>query len=180
VKLAVLSDVHDHVWNLRTALAALDDAEALVFCGDLCSPFVVALLAEGFPGRPIHAVFGNNDGDLFRIAQNAARHEHLHLHGEVYKGDLGGFKVAVNHFPELALELARSGSFDLVCFGHDHRFRVEREAALAVNPGTLLGWDPAARADVPATFAVLETVTRDLAFFEVSAGAVRPVRSSAG
>jgi putative phosphoesterase len=173
VKLAVLSDVHDHVWNLRAALSSLDDAEAVLFCGDFCSPFVVALLAEGFPGRPVHAVFGNNDGDLYRIAQNAARHEHVHLYGEVFKGDLGGLRVAVNHFPDLALELARSGSFDLVCFGHDHRFRVEQEAALAVNPGTLLGWDPGARADVPATFAVVDADALEPVFFEVADGRVR-------
>jgi putative phosphoesterase len=175
VKLAVVSDVHDHVWNLRAALASLDDADALVFCGDFCSPFVLALLAEGFQGRPIHAVFGNIDGDLFRIAQNAARHEHVQLHGEVFKGELGGLRVAVNHFPDLALELARSGRFDLVCFGHDHRYRIEQEAGLAVNPGTLLGWDPAARADVPATFAVVDTGAREAVFFEVAGGGVQPL-----
>ncbi len=81
----------------------------------------------------------------------------------------------MNHFPELALELARSGSFDLVCFGHDHRFRVEQEAGLALNPGTLLGWDPSTRADVPATFAVLDTDTREPSFFEVVGGEVRPL-----
>lgn len=175
MKVAVLSDVHDHVWNLRAALASLGDADALVFCGDFCSPFVVALLAEGFAGRPVHAVFGNNDGDLFRIAQTAARHDHVRLEGEVFTGELGGLRVAANHFPDIALELARSGSFDLVCFGHDHRFRAERAGALAVNPGTLLGWDPAARADVPATFAVVDTDGPDAAFFEVADGGVRPL-----
>ena len=175
MKVAVLSDVHDHVWNLRAALGSLDDADVLLYCGDFCSPFVVPLLAEGFTGRPIHAVFGNNDGDLFRIAKNAAGHEHVHLWGEVYRDELGGLRVAMNHFPELALELARSGSFDLVCFGHDHRFRVEQEAALALNPGTLLGWDPSTRADVPATFAVLDTDTREPSFFEVVGGEVRPL-----
>ena len=75
MKIAVLSDVHDHVWNLQAALASLDDTEALLYCGDLCSPFVVGLLAEGFQNRPIEIVFGNNDGDLFRIAQNAAKHD---------------------------------------------------------------------------------------------------------
>jgi hypothetical protein len=44
-----------------------------------------------------------------------------------------------------------------------------------VNPGTLLGWDPAARADVPATFAVVETEPREAAFFEVAGGRARPL-----
>ena len=51
MKVAVLSDVHDNVWNLRAALESLAEAEALVFCGDLCSPFVLGLLADGFPEK---------------------------------------------------------------------------------------------------------------------------------
>jgi putative phosphoesterase len=168
MKVAILSDVHDHVWNLGAALPALGDTEALVFCGDLCSPFVVGLLAEGFANRPIHVVFGNNDGDLYRIALNAARHDHVQLHGEVFKGELGGRRFAVNHFPEIAGELAASGDFDVVCFGHDHRIRLERHGeALAINPGTLLGYEPGSRTDVPATFVVYDTSTHEAVAWQV-------------
>ena len=176
MKVAVLSDVHDHVWNLRAALDAVREADALVFCGDFCSPFVVPLLAEGFPG-PIHAVFGNNDGDLFRIAQNAARFDHVQLHAELFAGELGGRPVAANHYPEIALGLADSGRFDLVCYGHTHRFAVEaRGSALTVNPGTLLGYDPAERHDVAATFAVYDTTNAEALLFSVGLrGEVAPL-----
>ncbi|MFN8541102.1 MAG: metallophosphoesterase family protein [Thermomicrobiales bacterium] len=90
MKLAILSDVHDNVWNLRAALGALGECEALLYCGDLCSPFVIGLLGEGFAGKPIHVVFGNNDGDLFRIAGNAARQEQITLHGELFQGSSTG------------------------------------------------------------------------------------------
>jgi hypothetical protein len=56
MKIGILSDIHDNLWNLRAALGGLGEADALICCGDLCSPFVVGLLAEGFPGRPIHVV----------------------------------------------------------------------------------------------------------------------------
>jgi uncharacterized protein len=172
VRIAVLSDVHDHVWNLHAALASLEDADALLFCGDLCSPFVVGLMAEGFSGRPIEVVFGNNDGDLFRIAQNAAKHDHVTLRGEVFKGELGGTRVAVNHFPDIAAELVAGGAFDLVCSGHDHIFRIERRSrTLAVNPGTLLGYEPVSRRDVPATFAVYDTNTGEATGYRVEAEA---------
>ena len=168
MKIAVLSDVHDHIWNLQTALASLDDTEALLYCGDLCSPFVVGLLAEGFQNRPIEIVFGNNDGDLFRITQNAAKHEHVRLHGEVYKNQLDGRDIAMNHFPAIAGEFLGAGSFDLVCFGHDHTFRIERTGrTLAVNPGTLLGYDPVHGRDVPATFAVYDGETGEAAGYQV-------------
>jgi len=62
--IAVLSDCHDNIWNLEKVLPKLDKAEVVLFCGDFCAPFTLKLLAEGFT-RPIHAVFGNNDGDVW-------------------------------------------------------------------------------------------------------------------
>ena len=78
MKIAIISDIHDNVWNLRAAmhwLASLQGDEAaqeLICCGDLCSPFVLSLLANGFSG-PIHAVAGNNEGDWRQIMINAAK-----------------------------------------------------------------------------------------------------------
>ena len=50
MRIAVLSDIHDHVWNLQAVLGALPAVDALICCGDLCSPFVVDLLAQRFAG----------------------------------------------------------------------------------------------------------------------------------
>ena len=50
--------------------------------GDLCSPFVIHHLGKGFKGT-IHIVFGNNDGDLYRMTQNSQAYPHLSLHGEM-------------------------------------------------------------------------------------------------
>lgn len=40
MKLAILSNIHDTVWNLRAALGALGGADALLFCRRLanCHP----------------------------------------------------------------------------------------------------------------------------------------------
>jgi putative phosphoesterase len=179
VKIAVVSDVHDHVWNLRTALAALGEAEALLFCGDLCSPFVIPVLAEGFAG-PVHVVFGNNDGDLYRITQNARSFGNIDLHGELFKGELGGLRVAVNHYPEIGESLAASGAYDLVCYGHDHRYTVaHRGEALLLNPGTLLGYDPASRADIPATFVIADSDARTASGYRVGPGGIVEPHQSA-
>ncbi|TVR68836.1 MAG: YfcE family phosphodiesterase, partial [Spirochaetaceae bacterium] len=64
--IAVLSDIHDNIWNLEKALVQVKDqrAEVLLFLGDFCAPFTLAQIAEGFSG-PVHAIFGNNDGDTF-------------------------------------------------------------------------------------------------------------------
>ncbi|MDQ4074952.1 MAG: metallophosphatase family protein [Chloroflexota bacterium] len=132
MRIGILSDIHDHVWNLQAALHWMNGAqgeqgvEALICCGDLCSPFIVGLLAEGLPERPIHIVFGNNDGDLFRISANAAKHEQVHLHGELFEAELDGKRVAANHYPTIALPLAHSAHYDVVCFGHNHQYEITR------------------------------------------------------
>lgn len=157
MRIAILSDIHDHVWNLRAALSALRDVDALLVAGDLCSPFVLPILADGFQTGRIHIVFGNNDGDRFRMAQVAQAYEHVELHGEAYDARLDGRRLVMNHFPALA-EPMDAERVAVVVYGHDHRYRVERTAAgWRLNPGTLLGYDPLTRADVPATFLVLDT-----------------------
>ncbi len=162
MKIAILSDIHDHVWTLKAALRAVQDTDILICCGDLCSPFIIPIMAENY-SRPIHLVFGNNDGDLFRITKNASRYPHVHIEGEYFEGILGGKKFALNHYDNIAGNLARSGNFQVVCFGHNHRFEINRYGnSLAINPGTLLGYSPLDACDVPPTFVIYNSET-DLA-----------------
>ncbi len=159
MRLLIVSDIHDHVWHLAAMLAAAPASDRLVVCGDLCAPFVAAQLAEAYTG-PIHLVFGNNDGDHFRITQLADRHPHVWLHGELLEADWDGLRVAVNHYPEIARPLAASGAYDVVCYGHDHRYAVHRHAdTWLLNPGPVMGYAPADRADVPATCLLYDSDT---------------------
>ena len=171
MRIAVISDIHDHVWNLAATLEAARDADVLVCCGDLCSPFIVHQIGRGFSG-PVHVVFGNNDGDLFRIAANARKYENIHLHGEFFRGELGGKRVAMNHYDHIARAIAASGEFDLVCYGHNHVHDVRRVGrTLAVNPGSVMGATFAAdgsRTDVPATFVVFDTESGEVETYEAA------------
>jgi putative phosphoesterase len=173
MRLAVLSDIHDNIWKLRAALAALQDADVLLCCGDLCSPFVIHQLARGFP-RDIHLVFGNNDADTFRITRNAAAYPRVHLHGEWMVQSFGGRRVAMNHFDFLAGPLAASGQFDAVFFGHNHVHEIRREGGtLAVNPGAIMGARPTAQGgivDVDATFVIYDTEAHAVATFRIGSG----------
>jgi putative phosphoesterase len=90
MKIAIISDIHDNVWNLRATMHWLmslqgDDAiEQLICCGDLCSPFVMGLITEYCKEQsiPIHLVFGNNDGDASRITAQAKDKSFLYIHNE--------------------------------------------------------------------------------------------------
>jgi putative phosphoesterase len=160
MKIAILSDIHDNVWKLASALDAAREADALICCGDLCSPFVAHQIGRGFAG-PIHIVFGNNDGDLFRIANNARGYGHIHLHGELFRGEFDGKRVAANHYESIGRALAASSEFDVVCHGHNHVYEVTRIGrTLSINPGAIMGARFApdgARADAPSTFVIYDT-----------------------
>jgi putative phosphoesterase len=162
MKLAILSDIHDNIWKLDAALPHLAEAEAVIFCGDLCSPFTLDRLARGAAGRPVHVVWGNNEGDVRLMVKLIAAAGNVALHGQLAELELGGLRVAVNHYPEIARRLAESGAYDLVCYGHDHRAHEERLAngAMLLNPGEVMGlyghaslslFDTAARAATPVT-----------------------------
>lgn len=167
MRLGIVSDIHDNLWNLKPAIEWLNThAGILLCCGDLCSPFVIDELRK-FTGA-VHIVFGNNDADLFRITRKCDAR--VQVHGELFEAELGGRRVAMNHFDFLARPMAQSGLYDLVCFGHNHRISLERFGrALALNPGPLMGaaFGPEGWESVDATFAVYDTATGEARSYRI-------------
>lgn len=141
--IGVFSDVHDNLANLRKAIAAFTErgAEALIFCGDFCSPIPSRVMAAEFEGD-VHCVFGNGDGDRFAILTVAhTQYENLKLHGEYAELEFDGRKLAVTHYPFYAKALAHTGDYDAVFSGHTHEPHTETIGeCLWVNPGEILGW----------------------------------------
>ena len=160
MKIAVLSDIHDNIWQLEKLLASLE-ADALIFCGDFCAPFTLAQIAEGF-GGPVHVVFGNNDGDLLHLARVGGRYKHVKVHGQFAELEMDGRSVAVTHYPEIGRALARGGVYDLVCYGHSHEQVVEQDGrTLLLNPGEVMGRLGAS------TYALYDTETGQAEIVEV-------------
>ncbi len=141
MKVAVISDIHDQLGNLERALRLVQESGAgvLLFLGDLCAPFTLVQLAEGFAG-PVHVVFGNNDGDTFQITQVAGKYPQVTLHGQLAELEIDGRKLALNHYPAIARRLAESGAYDAVFSGHDHRsYQHQIGKTLWANPGEIMG-----------------------------------------
>jgi putative phosphoesterase len=141
VKIGVLSDTHDNLVNLRAAVAALGSRGIglLLHAGDFCSPFT---LAEFAPlrqrGATMRAVFGNNDGDRLMLARRGEGF--CEFRDGAWVMDVEGRRIAMMHYPDLAEDLWRGGTFDLVIYGHDHRVRVEGTGRKLLNPGTGSGY----------------------------------------
>jgi putative phosphoesterase len=168
MKIAILSDIHDNLWNLLPALTAAKEADVLICCGDLCSPFVIDELARF--ERDIHIVFGNNDADLYRITAKALKKAHCHVHGELFESEFDGKHLVANHFDYLARPMSKSGAYDVVCFGHNHELEISREErCLLINPGSIMGakfssgrWE-----DTIPSFVIYETSSNTAAAFGI-------------
>ena len=141
MKLAAISDIHDNIWSLARVLQAIagEGVDALLVLGDLCAPFTLRDIGNGFAG-PVHAIFGNNDGDHFHLMQVAAEAGNVTLYGPFAELTFADARVALVHYPELARGLAASGSYRAVFYGHSHKAEVNRVGeCVAINPGQVIG-----------------------------------------
>ena len=162
MKLAVFSDTHDNIWKIDKALALTDEAEVIIHCGDLCSPFVIKHFGKAAKKRPIHVIWGNNDGDIQMISQVASVFPEFKLHGILAEFEVDGVRIALNHYPKIARALAGTGDYDLVCYGHDHTAHNSRVGeCVLLNPGELMGMMGSS------SFAMFDTTDRSVEFIEV-------------
>lgn len=164
MKIAIMSDSHDNIWKIDQALEKVKDADVLIHCGDLCSPFVIKHLGDWAGERPVYIVWGNNDGDRQMITSNAEKYAYITLCGEYARLELDGVRVFVSHYPEIAESVADSGDYDLVCYGHDHtRAKKKIGKTVLLNPGEIMGLNGTS------TLAVFDTKTRKCRFETVAA-----------
>ncbi len=181
MKLALISDVHDHVWHLRAALSApqVQACDELWCCGDLCSPFALAMMGDLFD-KPIHVVLGNNDADTFRmmalVAQRPGFAGRVQVHGEYYVRSWNEMTLAMNHYDGIAADLAASGKHRYVFFGHNHKAcddtaQGSHGETRLLNPGSIMGMTLAAGKPEPAPHSccTIDMATDRVDWWEVKA-----------
>lgn len=162
MKIAIISDSHDNIWKLDRALSKVGEADVLIHCGDLCSPFVIKHLGEWAEERPVHIVWGNNDGDRLMITSNAEAYKNITLCGEYARLELDGIRVFVTHYRGIAEAVADSGDYDLVCYGHDHTQAIKEVAgSILLNPGEIMGLNGTS------SLALFETENRKCRFIDI-------------
>lgn len=163
MKISIISDTHDNLANLEKflELAKRDKIEAIIHCGDVTTPETLAWLAERFAG-PIKLACGNMEIRREEFAEIAQKHKNLEVfaeigtmrHTEQDKNSLIEINIAFVHKPQKAQELATSGAYAFVFYGHTHKPWINKKGATIIsNPGTLGGVFT-----VP-TFAILDTET---------------------
>lgn len=144
--IGVFSDTHDNISNLEKAKQIFIKskvAEAF-FCGDLCSPFTLKFLAD-WPFK-IHAVLGNNEGDLIGIKRRLEKYQMKNfLYPEkplFYEGQIESKKIAVfhGHINKFTDSLISSQEYNFVFTGHTHQAQIKEQGkTIWINPGSVTG-----------------------------------------
>jgi hypothetical protein len=140
MKIGVLSDTHDSLFNLIFALEGLRERgiETVIHCGDL-TDFELLSRFEGF--RLIY-LLGNMDHASGTIAKLVQKMNPDNFVGLVFTGKLGGASVAAthSHLDGKVMELVQSGRYQWIFHGHTHQRRDETiRGTRIVNPGALGG-----------------------------------------
>ncbi|MDD5222216.1 MAG: YfcE family phosphodiesterase, partial [Patescibacteria group bacterium] len=159
MKIVIISDTHDNLTNTEKALKWIkkQGINTLIHCGDLCAPtFLTQFLVKKFTGQ-IHLVYGNV-GDKKMLEQRVVNFPSVNYCRESGSIKIDGKKIAFTHRPDKAKEMALTGKYDLVFYGHTHKpwedkikikeksisnvlqsKRKTKKIVRLVNPGTLAG-----------------------------------------
>lgn len=140
MKIGILSDTHNNLKNLQTALEHFhnNEIDTLIHCGDLTGTEA----AQAMVGFRVICAFGNGDVASGDIRKSLLEQNPDSYAGLVYKGRIGGARIAVTHghMPSLLEELLRSGEHDYVFKGHSHQHKEEMIGfTRLINPGALGG-----------------------------------------
>ena len=141
MKIGIISDSHDHHLNVLKAVEVFNEHKVsyILHAGDIVSPFTATAFSK-VEGAKLIAVFGNNDGEKIIL-----KREFDSFGGEIYedcyKGEIAGRKIFMTHRPSIVDEMAASGKFDLVIYGHTHKQDIRKSGdTLIINPGESTDW----------------------------------------
>lgn len=165
MKIAVLSDSHDHIWNLEKVVKKITGkVDCYVHCGDLIAPFISQILNKS--KAPGYICLGNNDED--HIAMKNVGGDKIswvsvgQQFGELEKD---GRRIAYCHYPKLGNLLASTGDYHAVFYGHTHK-AVNKKVGktLLLNPGAICGITAGVifgekKKHDPASYAIYDTKT---------------------
>ena len=148
MKIGIISDTHDHKDNITKAVNIMNErkVDALIHCGDYCSPFVKLWFDKLNPRikENFFGVFGNNDGDHVFLRQNLGTICKLVENGYELILELESRRIYAAHMPKQKTlqALTNSGNFDIVLSGHTHSMvhKKHENGVLEVNPGECCGY----------------------------------------
>ena len=161
MKIGVMSDSHDHINNITKSIQVFKDRKVdyVLHVGDYVNPNSV----RACQGIKLVGIFGNNDGDKFRL-MTAFNEISGEIRGDFWEFQEDSLKFACYHGTENPLKeaLIECGKYDVVIYGHTHKCEnIKFRDTLVLNPGTVHGFDN------NATIMIFDTQTRQAELIEI-------------
>ncbi len=168
MKIAIISDIHDNLANLKNFLSfAKKEKVTVVFCcGDVISAETLDYLISNFEGK-VFLTLGNADLKEKILERFSKKDSKLTIFRDFGEVELDNLKIAFSHslekikpvasLPVIGPQLSKNQvqEYDFVFFGHTHRPSLENSGKTKIlNPGNLAGLY------YKATFAILDTKTK--------------------
>ncbi|MBD3248365.1 YfcE family phosphodiesterase [Candidatus Falkowbacteria bacterium] len=155
MKIAIISDIHDNLVNLKKFLLWTHDnkAESIICCGDLTNSETLNVLASGFDGS-IYLAKGNME---LYSEKDLERYDNIEHGGKQACFKIDETMFGLCHEPLYIDKILKNDKPAIIFYGHTHKPWIEeRNGIKVVNPGTLGGMFSRA------TFAVWDTDKKGL------------------
>ena len=139
MKIGIISDTHDNLYMISKAAETFkkENVDLVLHAGDSVAPFTVMIWEK--MGIEVQAVYGNNDGDREMLKKSFRKIGAIHERPREFI--INGKKILVMHEPDNLKDLALSGKYDIIVYGHTHRKKNYREGdTLILNPGEGGAW----------------------------------------
>ena len=150
MKIAIISDIHDNIPNLKKCLeyCLKNNIEKIFCCGDVTNFETLKFLANNFQ-KEIYLIKGN--AEIF-TDDEPKKYENIIYFGRIARFELAKKTIGLCHEPFLLDYVLKKGKCDIIFYGHTHKPWIEKkDTYLFINPGTLGG------VFQKATFAVWDT-----------------------
>lgn len=138
MRIGVVSDTHNHVWNVARIVELLNQAEVdrVVHTGDITQAKTLDVFSQ--LDAPLVGVYGNNDLERDSLEAAASRYG-MHFVDPPLELSWAGRRMVVVHDPR-DFEQALLPEHDLALHGHTHlRCEERRGETLIFNPGECAG-----------------------------------------
>jgi putative phosphoesterase len=125
LKIGIISDTHDDVENVQSAIQLFnaEKVECVIHAGDYIFPGIV-LEFKKLDAKLI-GVLGNNDGERVHLLKNFLSIG-AELKGELGEIELDGLVFGVYHGTDeqVKMNVVNSGKYDVIVTGHTHRIEM--------------------------------------------------------
>ena len=138
MKIAVFSDVHDNLvrWLEAVEIIKTEKVKIGICCGDIGELQTLETVAQSF--KTLYLALGNLD---YKIKDKTGLFpENVMSSPDFGEVELRGRKIAFAHNHYLGRQLAKSGKYDVVFYGHTHTPWEEKIGNMVLlNPGEISG-----------------------------------------